>query len=74
VDEVETGAGARPPPGLPWQFGVRAAAFVTGLTLLLAVDARGAVFYAAWSLIVLALLSEAAATVVYWRARRAPQP
>jgi hypothetical protein len=37
------------------------------LTLLLIVDVRGAVFYVAWSLTVLALLSETAATLVYWR-------
>ncbi len=54
----------------PWQFLLRAAAVITGLTLLLIVDVRGAMFYFAWSLIVLALASEAAATLVYWlRAR-----
>jgi hypothetical protein len=53
------------------QFLFRAAAVITGLTLLLIVDVRGAAFYMAWSLIVLALASEAAATLVYWlRARR----
>ena len=54
------------PPGPPWQFLVRAAAVITGLTLLLIVDVHGAAFYVAWSLIVLALASEAAATLVYW--------
>jgi hypothetical protein len=39
---------------------------ITGLTLLLIVDVRGAAFYFAWGLIVLALASEAAATLVYW--------
>jgi hypothetical protein len=52
--------------GLPWQFGFRAAAVITGLTLLLVVDVHGVAFYVAWSLIVLALMSEAAATLVYW--------
>ena len=61
---------ARPPPSRPWQFAVRAVAAVTGLTLLLIVDVRGVAFYLAWSLIVLALLSEAAATLVYWRRAR----
>ena len=45
-------------------------AVVTGLVLLLLVDVRGAVFYVAWALIVLALLSEGAATLVYWRRSR----
>ena len=57
-------------PGLPWQFFIRAVAVVAGLTLLLLVDVRGAVFYFAWALIVFALLSEAAATFVYWRRSR----
>ena len=39
---------------------------ITGLTMLLIVDVRGLAFYIAWSLIVLALVSEAAATLVYW--------
>jgi len=65
---------ARPPPTVAWQFAGRAAAVIAGLTLLLIVDVRGVAFYVAWALIVLALLSEAAATVVYWRrARQAPQ-
>jgi len=48
---------------------MRAAMVVTGLTLLLLVDVHGAAFYIAWSLIVLALASEAAATLVYWLRR-----
>jgi hypothetical protein len=52
--------------GLPWQFGFRAVAVITGLTMLLIVDVHGVAFYVAWSLIVLALVSEAAGTVVYW--------
>jgi hypothetical protein len=39
---------------------------ITGLTLLLIVDVHGAAFYVAWGLIVLALASEATATLVYW--------
>ena len=39
---------------------------VTGLTLLLIADVHGVAFYVAWSLIVLALASEGAATLVYW--------
>jgi hypothetical protein len=54
------------PAGLPWQFGFRAVAVITGLTMLLIVDVHGVAFYVAWSLIVLALASEAAATLVYW--------
>jgi hypothetical protein len=55
----------------PWQFLLRAAAVVAGLTLLLVVDVRGVVFYIAWALIVLALAGETVATLVYWqRARR----
>lgn len=56
----------RPASGAPWQFLFRAAAVITGLVLLLIVDVRGVMFYIAWSLIVLALASEAAATLVYW--------
>lgn len=60
-------AGGRFPP---WQFLVRAAAVITGLTLLLIVDVHGFIFYVAWTLIVLALATEAAGTLVYWlRAR-----
>ena len=55
-----------PPPGPPWQFALRAALVVTGLTLLLIVNVRGVAFYIAWTLIVLALVSEAAATLVHW--------
>jgi hypothetical protein len=43
---------------------------ITGLTLLLIVDVHGVAFYVAWTLIVLALASEAAATLVYWRRSR----
>jgi hypothetical protein len=43
---------------------------ITGLTLLLIVDVRGVAFYVAWTLIVLALVSEGAATLVYWRRSR----
>jgi hypothetical protein len=54
----------------PWQFLVRAAAVVTGLTLLLIVDVRGVAFYVAWALIVAALALEALASLVYWRRAR----
>jgi hypothetical protein len=54
----------RAPP--PWQFFLRAALVITGLVLLLIVDVRGVMFYIAWALIVVALVSEAAATLVYW--------
>jgi len=71
---VEAGGGAPPPrssvPVPPWQFGLRAAMVIAGLTLLLIVNVHGFVFYVAWSLIVLALLSEAAATLVQWRRGR----
>lgn len=62
--------------GPPRQFLVRAAMVITGLTLLLIVDVHGLAFYIAWTLIVLALLSEGAATIVYRRRARgggAPQ-
>ena len=59
------GPTGRTRPGPPWQFLFRATAVITGLTLLLIVDVRGLAFYVAWSLIVLALASEAAATLVY---------
>jgi hypothetical protein len=60
-----------PPPGLPWQFGFRASAVIAGLTLLLIVDVHGVAFYLAWTLIVLALASETAGTLVYLlRSRR----
>ena len=55
----------------PWQLAFRASLVVTGLTLLLLVDVHGFVFYVAWTLIVLALLSETASTLVYWRRSRA---
>jgi hypothetical protein len=51
----------------PWQFLLRAAMVITGLTLLLIVDVHGVAFYIAWALIVLALATEALATFVYWR-------
>jgi hypothetical protein len=55
----------------PWQFLLRAAMVITGLTLLLIVDVHGVAFYIAWALIVLALVTEALASVVYWsRTRR----
>ena len=56
---------------LPRQFLVRAVAIVAGLTMLLIVNVRGVGFYMAWSLIVLAFLSEVAATLVYWQRSRA---
>jgi hypothetical protein len=59
-----------PPPALPWQFAIRAVAVITGLTLLVIVDVHGVAFYMAWGLIGLALLTEAAATLVYWRRSR----
>ena len=62
-----SGAVARVPPR---QFMVRAVAVVTGLTLLLVVDVHGLAFYVAWSLIVLALISEGAATLVHWQRSR----
>jgi hypothetical protein len=62
-----------PPPAPPWQFIVRAIAIVTGLTLLVIVDVHGVAFYIPWSLIGLALVTEAAATLIYWRrSRRGP--
>ncbi len=60
----------RLPPSLPWQFLVRAALVITGLTLLLIVDVRGVMFYLAWTLIVLALVSEGLAMLVYWQRSR----
>ena len=59
-----------PPPAVPWQFATRAVAVITGLTLLVIVDVHGTVFYVAWGLIGLALVSEAVATFVYWRRSR----
>jgi hypothetical protein len=55
---------------LPLQFLARAIAIIVGLTMLLVVNVRGVAFYVAWSLIVLAFLSEAAATYVYRRRSR----
>jgi hypothetical protein len=58
----------RAPAPLPsWQFVLRAALVITGLTLLLVVDVHGVVFYIAWTLIVIALVSEAVAMLVYWQ-------
>ena len=62
--------GGRSPPGLPWQFALRAVMVVTGLTLLLIVDVRGVVFYLAWAAIGLALASETAAMLIYWNRSR----
>ena len=59
------------PAAPPWQFAMRAVMVVTGLVLLLVADVQGVVFYIAWSLIVLALVSEAVATLLYWRRSRA---
>jgi hypothetical protein len=56
---------------MPSQFLARGIAIIVGSTMLLVVNVRGVAFYVAWSLIVLAFLSEAAATVVYWRRSRA---
>jgi hypothetical protein len=65
------GTAPRGPPGPPpWQFLVRAVAVVSGLTLLVIVDVHGAAFYFAWALIGLALVSETAATLIYWRRSR----
>ena len=50
---------------MPPQFLARGIAIIVGLTMLLAVNVRGVAFYVAWSLIVLAFLSEAAATFVH---------
>jgi hypothetical protein len=60
--------------GLPIQFVARAVAFIVGLTLLLIVDVRGVMFYLAWSLVVLAFLSEVVATFVYWLRGRSGSP
>ncbi|MEA2177313.1 MAG: hypothetical protein QOG77_610 [Solirubrobacteraceae bacterium] len=64
------GGRVRPPPHPPWQFLARAAMVVTGLVLLLVVDAHGVAFYFAWVLIGLALLGEATGTLLYWRQSR----
>ena len=63
---------SRPTSPPPWQFLARAAAVITGLTLLLIVDVRGVGFYFAWALIVLALITEGAGTLVYWLRSRGP--
>ena len=67
---MHSGPGSHPSHGPPWQFAVRAVAIVTGLTLLVIVDVHGAVFYVAWGLIGFALVTETAATLVYWRRSR----
>ena len=67
----EPGPRGLPPSAPPWQFLIRAAAVITGLTFLLIVDVHGTAFYIAWSLIVLALVSEGAATLVHWLRSRA---
>jgi hypothetical protein len=56
---------------MPPQFLARAIAIIVGSTMLLVVNVRGVGFYIAWSLIVLAFLSEVAATVVHRRRSRA---
>jgi hypothetical protein len=48
-------------------------AVVTGLTFLVIVDVHGVAFYFAWALIGLALVTEASATLVYWRRSRPGQ-
>jgi hypothetical protein len=58
------------PAAPPWQFLLRAVMVITGLTLLLIVDAHGVAFYLAWALIGLALISEGLATFVYWQRGR----
>jgi hypothetical protein len=67
---VSRGEQPRPPPAIPWQFRIRALAVITGLSLLIIVDVHGTGFYLAWGLIGLALVSEAAATLVHWRRSR----
>jgi hypothetical protein len=63
---VEHEGAGDPRRRFPWQFAVRAVAVITGLTLLLIVNVHGFAFYVAWALIALAVLTEAAATLVYW--------
>jgi hypothetical protein len=68
---MDGGGHAGPPVAIPWPFLLRAVVVICGLTLLLIVNVHGVAFYIAWSLIVLALASEAAATLVHFlRARR----
>jgi len=59
---------------VPWQFAIRVGAVVIGLALLLLVDVHGVVFYVAWGLIVLALVSESASTLVHLRRGRRGRP
>ena len=49
---------------------MRALALLTGVTLLVVVEVQGAALYAAWALIVAALASEGAATLLYQRRSR----
>jgi hypothetical protein len=66
-DRGATAPGTPAPPRVPWQFWLRALLVVSGLVLLVIVADGGLVFYIGWSLVGLALLSEAAATIVHWR-------
>jgi hypothetical protein len=66
----DPGPPSAPPAAPPWQFLIRAVAVITGLTLLLIVDVRGMVFYIAWTMIVLALISEGASTLMHLRRSR----
>ena len=67
--EPATGGAGRS-SDVPWQFLLRGAAVICGLTLLLIVNVHGVAFYVAWSLIGLALVTEAIATVVHLRRAR----
>jgi hypothetical protein len=60
----------RGPAPPSWQFVLRAAMVITALSLLLFVDVHGVAFYIAWTLIGLALVSEAIATLAYWQRSR----
>jgi hypothetical protein len=64
--EPGTGGGGRS-SDVPWQFLARGVAVGCGLTLLLIVNVHGVAFYVAWSLIGLALVTEAIATAVHLR-------
>jgi hypothetical protein len=65
VVRQRTGEPGAPSYAPPWQVFLRAAAVITGLTLLLVVDVRGVAFYLAWTLLGHALLSEGAAMLVH---------
>jgi hypothetical protein len=67
---MDSGGRVGPPVAVPWPFLLRAVAVISGLTLLLIAQVHGVAFYVAWSLIGLALASEAAATLVHWRRSR----